>query len=31
MATSDNVTDEVWKEYIKHQPPPEADDDCEVV
>ena len=31
VATSGNVTDEVWKEYIKSQKPPEPDDDFEVV
>ena len=31
VATSGNVTDEVWKEYIKNQTPPEPDDDFEVV
>jgi putative transposase len=31
VATSGNVTDEVWKEYIKHQTPPEPDDDFTVV
>jgi putative transposase len=25
------VTDEVWKEYIKNQTPPEPDDDFHVV
>ena len=27
MATSGNVTDDVWKEYIKNQTPPEPEDD----
>ncbi len=31
VASSGNVTDEVWKEYIKHQQPPEPDDDFTVV
>ena len=31
VNTSGNVTDEVWKEYIKNQKPPEPDDDFEVV
>ena len=31
VASSGNVTDEVWKEYIKTQQPPEPDDDFEVV
>ncbi len=31
VASSGNVTDEVWKEYIKNQTPPEADDDFTVV
>jgi putative transposase len=31
VATSGNVTDEVWKEYIKSQTPPEPDDDFHVV
>ena len=31
VATSGNVTDEVWKEYIKNQTPPEPDDDFTVV
>ncbi|RFF27871.1 MULTISPECIES: IS200/IS605 family transposase [unclassified Wenzhouxiangella] len=31
VATSGNVTDDVWKEYIKNQQPPEPDDDFEVV
>lgn len=30
IATSGNVTDEVWKEYIENQTPPEPDDDFEV-
>ena len=31
VASSGNVTDEVWKEYIKNQEPPEPDDDFTVV
>ena len=31
VATSGDVTDEVWKEYIKNQQPPEPDDDFHVV
>ena len=31
VASSGNVTDEVWKEYIKNQNPPEPDDDFKVV
>ncbi len=31
MASSGNVTDEVWKEYIKNQQAPEPDDDFTVV
>ncbi len=31
VNTSGNVTDEVWREYIKNQTPPEPDDDFEVV
>ena len=31
VATSGNATDEVWKEYIKSQTPPEPDDDARVV
>jgi REP-associated tyrosine transposase len=31
VVSSGNVTDEVWKEYIKNQKPPEPDDDFEVV
>ena len=31
VATSGNVTDEVWKAYIKSQMPPEPDDDFHVV
>jgi putative transposase len=31
VASSGNVTDEVWKEYIKSQTPPEPDDDFHVV
>lgn len=30
-ASSGNVTDEVWKEYIKNQQPPEPDDNFIVV
>ena len=31
VATSGNVTDEVWKEYIENQKPPEPDDNFDVV
>ena len=31
VASSGNVTDEVWKEYIKNQKPPEPDDDFMVM
>ncbi len=31
LASSGNVTDEVWKDYIKNQKPPEPDDDFTVV
>ncbi len=31
VASSGNVTDEVWKEYIKNQKPPKPDDDFTVV
>ena len=31
VATSGNVTDEVWKEYIINQKPPEPDDDFGVI
>lgn len=31
VASSGNVTDEVWKEYIKNQQAPEPDDDFDVV
>ena len=31
VASSGNVTDEVWKEYIKNQQPPEPDDEFTVV
>ncbi len=31
VATSGNVTDEVWKRYIEEQKPPEPDDDFQVV
>ena len=30
VASSGNVTDEVWAEYIKNQTPPEPDDDFRV-
>jgi putative transposase len=30
VASSGNVTDEVWKDYIKNQHPPEPDDDFTV-
>jgi REP element-mobilizing transposase RayT len=30
VASSGNVTDEVWAEYIKNQTPPEPDDDFNV-
>ena len=30
VASSGNVTDEVWAEYIKNQSPPEPDDDFKV-
>jgi len=30
VASSGNVTDEVWAEYIKNQKPPEPDDDFNV-
>ena len=30
-ATSGNVTDEVWKRYIREQKPPEPDDDINVM
>ena len=30
VATSGKVTDEVWKEYIKNQSPPEPDDEFQV-
>jgi len=30
VASSGNVTDEVWAEYIKNQTPPEPDDDFKV-
>ena len=30
VASSRNVTDEVWAEYIKNQTPPEPDDDFRV-
>jgi putative transposase len=31
VVTSGNVTDEVWKEYIENQKPPEPDDNFDVV
>ncbi len=31
VASSGNVTDEVWKDYIKNQKPPELDDELTVV
>ena len=31
VASSGNVTDDVWKDYIKNQQPPEPDDDFEVI
>jgi putative transposase len=31
VASSGNVTDEVWKDYIKNQKPPEPNDDFTVV
>ena len=31
VVTSGNVTDEVWKEYIENQKPPDPDDNFEVV
>ncbi len=31
VASSGNVTDDVWKEYIKNQTAPEPDDDFTVV
>lgn len=31
VVTSGNVTDEVWKEYIKGQTPPEPDEDFHFV
>jgi REP element-mobilizing transposase RayT len=31
VCTSGNVTDEVWKEYIKNQKPLEPDDDFNIV
>ena len=31
VVTSGNVTDEVWKEYIETQKPPEPDDNFQVV
>ncbi len=31
VASSGNVTDEVWKKYIEDQKPPEPDDDFKVI
>jgi putative transposase len=31
VASSGNVTDEVWKRYIEEQKPPAPDDDFNVV
>ena len=31
VCSSGNVTDEMWKEYIKNQTPPEPDDDFNVI
>jgi putative transposase len=31
VASSDNVTDEVWKEYVKNQQLPDPEDGFEVV
>jgi len=31
VASSGNVTDEVWKEYIKKQQPPEPDDEFHII
>ncbi len=31
VCSSGNVIDDVWKEYIRNQQPPEPDDDFEVV
>jgi len=31
VASSGNVTDEVWQEYIKNRTPPEPDEDFHVV
>lgn len=31
VVSSGNVTDDMWKEYIKNQKPPEPDDDFDVV
>lgn len=31
VASSGNVTDAVWAEYIKNQTPPEPDDDFNVI
>ena len=30
VGSSGNVTDEVWKEYIKNEKPPESDDEFQV-
>ena len=31
VCSSGNVTDEMWKEYIKNRKPPEPDDDFNVI
>ena len=31
VATSGNVTDEVWMEYIRNQQPPEPEDESRVI
>ena len=31
VCSSGNITDEMWKEYIKNQKPPEPDDDFNVI
>jgi putative transposase len=31
VCSTGNVTDDIWKEYIKTQKPPEPDDDFRVV
>ena len=31
VVSSGNVTDEVWKEYIENQKPPEPDDNFDVI